>query len=807
MKVAGLLVDKRQWKRRSSANLVKLLALQSGHQLHREQIIELLWTDRYSETLSNNLNKAIHGARQALESTLTKPSDSQFIFTQKQQVCLCEKLFVDAGEFERLATGAIKNKDIAECEKALDLYKGDLLTEDLYEDWATTRREHLRLLYRKLATKTAEIYAAQDRFERSIELLKNLSLTDPTDERVQQDLMRLYAQTGSKYQALKQYEICRKALIEIGLEPETETLEIKTRIQSGDVQSVKLKPANISHLTNGNHLQSQISQNHNYGSQPRIKQLTFNHGVVHSAKFAPDEENIIYSAAWEENEFELFKVHRESSESSPSGLFNTGVFSVSPAGEIALALDRKFLRGFTSVGTLARQHISGGVPRPLLENVQSADWHPDKICLANASEKECLAVVREIEGRNRLEYPVGKVLYETGGWISNPKFSPAGDKIAFIDHPTLADDSGAVAIVSLSGEKTILSDNWISAQGLVWNPSGEEIWFTAAKEGNSRAIHAVDLQGRTRLIYRGIGSITIHDLSKDGTALITFNKTRIRIAAKSAAEEKEHDLSWHDWSLVRDLSPDGKTILFTEAGESGGALYAAYIRKTDGSPALRLANGSALALSPCGKFALVRLLTTPQQLAIVPISAGDTKLLEAVKSNRFFYQPWACWFPDGRKILFAGNEAHCGTKLYVQETNGEPVCITPETEGAEISTPHSVSPDGKFVVFINSDRRVYLYSTDTAESTLLPRLEPDYLPIAWSANGKYIYVRERGQVPAIIFRYELETGKKEQILELMPKDRTGVHEILRILLTPDAASYAYSYTRELSDLFIIEGLK
>lgn len=811
VKVGGVSVDKQQWKRRSSVKLIKLLALQPNHQLHRDQIIEILWADQFSETNINNLNKAIHAARRTLEPNLDRASDSQFIVTKQQQIQLCapgDDLFVDVTEFERLATMGIKNENINECEKALELYKGDLLTEDMYEDWVASRREHLRLLYRKLATKAAEIYAAQDWQQRSIELLKNISQADPTDERVHQDLMRLYAQTGSKYQALKQYEICRKALVEIGLEPEPETLEIKLKIQSGDIQPIKLKPANTSNLTNKNHSQTNVSTAQVYNSEPRIKQLTFNHGVVHSAKFAPDGKSILYSAAWEENQFELYRIHRQGSESISAGLTNTSIFAVSPAGEIALALNRKFLRGYASVGTLARRRISGGAVREVLENVQSADWHPDKTCLANDSEMDCFAVVREINGRNCLEYPIGNVLYETGGWISDPKFSPEGDRIAFVDHPTLADDSGAVAIVNLKGEKTVLSDNWISLQGLVWNNSGDEIWFTATKEGNSRAIHAVNLQGRERFIYRGVGSLTIHDLSNDRAALITFNKTRIRIAAKGAGETKERDLSWHDWSLVRDMSPDGRTLLFTEAGEAGGAMYAAYIRKTDGSsPVLRLGSGSALALSPCGKFALVRLLASPQRLALFPVGGGEKRLLETVKSNSFFYQPWACWFPDGKRILFAANERDCGTKLYVQELGEEPVCITPGKEGVEISSPHCVSPDGKFVAIISPDQKVYLYSTGSGELIPLPQLESNYLPVAWSNDGKCIYVRERGRIPAVIFRYELETGRKEEILELMPKDKTGVHEILRILLTPDAASYAYSYTRELSDLFVIEGLK
>ncbi|MCA1625910.1 MAG: protein kinase [Acidobacteria bacterium] len=555
-------------------------------------------------------------------------------------------------------------------------------------------------------------------------------------------------------------------------------------------------------------------------SAPKIKQLTFRQGVIQSAKFSYDNQTIVYDAAWGGAEPELYSIHRDAWDSQPMGLKQINVFAISPTGEMAVALRRKFLRGYVSVATLARIHQRGGTPRELLENVQWADWYPDKERLAKLFDNQCLAIVREVEGRSRLEYPIGNVLYETGGWISYPRFSPSGEAIAFIDHPTLADDSGAVAVIDLQGkdkfEKRVLSDGWISIRGLAWNGAAGEIWFTATREGNARALYAVasnseiiDGTSNERLVYKGFGSLTLHDLCPDGTtALITVDKTRIRILSGNCSEEREEcDLSWHDWSLVRDLSPDGETILFTEAGESGGSLYSVYVRKTDSSPALRLGNGSALSLSPDRKFALVSLLTMPRQLALLPTGAGETKMLQPYEPKSLKYQPWACWFPDGKKILFAANESDKGTKLYVQELDGEPVCLTAEQEGMEISSPHSISPDGKQVAIINSEKRICLYGIEDSKRELLPDLTADYLVVGWSGDGSYLFIRERGQVPAIVYRYELATAKTEEWLRLMPQDKTGVHEILRVLLTPDGKSYAYSYVRDLSDLFLIEGLQ
>ena len=804
VKVGGVPVEEHLWLRRSAKLIVKLLALKPRRGLHREQVIDLLWTEQDFETASNNLNKAIYMARRAMEPNLSKGSHSQFILTNKQQIILHSpvSLFIDVEEFERLAAVALKVNNIEAGKKALNLYRDDLLTEDIYEDWLSARRESLRLLYRKVATKTAELYAERNEYEPGVELLNKLLADDATDEHTHRQLMSIYAQTGSRYQALKQFEQCRSALLSLGLEPETETVKLEEIIKNGKIVPIKAG------FELGSARQQQQSSPAQISS-PRMRQITFQRGGIQSARFSPDDQIIIYSAAWEGGSLEIYATHRETGESRSVGVQGASIFSVSLTGEVAAALNRKFLRGYTSVGTLARMHLSGGVPRALFENVQWADWFPDKECLADFSANQCLAVVRDSKGKNCLEYPVGQTLFETGGWISHPRFSPAGDKIAFIEHPTLADDSGVVAVVHLVGEnskeKQVLTRDWVSVQGLAW-AAEDEIWFTAAREGNARAIRAVDLKGKERLIYRGMGSMTLHDITKNSEALVTVDKTRIQIAGRFSDKAAEQNLSWHDWSLARDLSDDSKILLFTEAGESGGSLYATYIRKTDGSSALRISNGSALALSPDGKFALVRLTAAPQQLALVAIGAGEIKLLAPAKSESFFYQPWACFFPDGKRILFAVNEKNKGTQLYVQDINGEPECITPEEEGVEISSPRSISPDGEQVAIINAENSLCLFEIKNRKYSMLKNLE-DYLPVRWSGDGKYLFVRKRGQVPAVIYRYELATEQKEDWLELMPKDATGVDEILRVLLTADGKSYAYSFTRELSDLYVIEGLQ
>jgi DNA-binding SARP family transcriptional activator/TolB-like protein len=237
--VDGRAVEQRYWSRRKPALLVKLLALQPHHQLHREQVMELLWPDLDVEAAANNLHKNIHAARRALEPALKSGPDSNFILTRGQQVSLRApgKLRVDVEEFEQAAAEALKSSDTHACEKALALYEGDLLVEDPYEDWAAARRESLRALREGLLLKLARLYEGEGEYAQSIERLQEAVALDPSNEGAQRGLMRLYALTGNRQQALHQYQLCCKELRR-GLDagPDRATTELYEQIISGVIQ-------------------------------------------------------------------------------------------------------------------------------------------------------------------------------------------------------------------------------------------------------------------------------------------------------------------------------------------------------------------------------------------------------------------------------------------------------------------------------------------------------------------------------------------------------------------------------------------
>jgi eukaryotic-like serine/threonine-protein kinase len=525
-------------------------------------------------------------------------------------------------------------------------------------------------------------------------------------------------------------------------------------------------------------------------SLPSYTQLTFRRGTVLSARFSPDEHTIVYSASWNGNSWNIFSMRSESTESRSLEMPNSQVLAISSSGEMAVLLNRQFDVERHGRGTLARMPLQGGAPREVLEDVEQADWSPDGTKLA---------VVHYVEGHNRLEYPIGKVLHETPGWISHLRVSPKGDMIAFLDHQIQEDDRGWVAVMDLTGNKKTLSGEWGSGDGLAWSPNGEEIWFTATKRGEANALYAVTLSGQERIVARVPASLLLHDISRSGRILMACGNLSTDVIALPPGETKERDLSWLDNVSVYDLSPDGKTFIFDYFGEGSGVNYAAYLRKTDGSPAIRIGEGAGISLSNDGKW-VASILHSPSQIVLLPTGPGEARYLEQYGIEEY---SWVSWFPVGEKLFLTGREAGHRMRCYLQDTKGGPPHpITPEGV-----TGKFISPDGKFIIVTDGQNKTTLYEIEGGSTRPIPSLDIGDQVIRWSGDHNLIYVTRPRELPIKVFSLDLTTGRRKTLREIMPSDMSGLIKSPEILLTSDGKSYVYQLRRYLTTLYLVEGLK
>jgi Tol biopolymer transport system component len=529
------------------------------------------------------------------------------------------------------------------------------------------------------------------------------------------------------------------------------------------------------------------------GHPPRFQRLSFRRGEVWSARFASDGQTIVYGAAWEGEPIRVFSTRSDSTESRLLDLPPADVLAISGSGEMAISLSRRYAAGFESTGTLARAPLAGGAPRELMEQVQDADWGPDGLSLA---------VSRISGGQGVLEFPIGHVLYRCAGWIGSVRVSPRGDRIAFSEHPSRGDSAGRISVVDLAGKRTFISEPMNALGGLVWAPGGTEIWFSGAKTGNTGQIHAATLDGNDRIIYRSAGSLDLQDISREGRVLLTLQDVRREVVGIFPGESRERNLSWFDWSFPVGLSADGRLLLFSEQGAASGANYLVYLRKTDGSPAVRLGEGAGVDLSPDGRWALAFLGGSAEsKVVLLPTGAGEPRTVASVP----LVVQWGAWFPDGKRVLLTGSQPGHAARLYVLPVSGGPARpVTGEGVGVVGNT---ISPDGKTIAARSPDGKLCLYPVDGGEPSVVAGAVTGDFVSSWMSDGKGLYVWDLSRMPAPVLRLDIETGKRQLLRELSPPDPAGVGQIGPVLMTPDGRSIAYSYRRLLSDLYVVEGMK
>jgi hypothetical protein len=529
---------------------------------------------------------------------------------------------------------------------------------------------------------------------------------------------------------------------------------------------------------------------------PTFRRLTFRRGWVSAARFTPDTSTIVYGAAWDGAQPEVFLVRTGSPESRPLAIPNADVLAVSSTGDLLL------LRGpelsvniYHRLGTLARASLGGSAPRDIVGAARYADWR---------TSEEDMVVVRDVDGRRRIEYPLNHSLYDSPAAATNtivsPRLSRDGERIAFFEGVGARVARWSVNVVDRGGKKTTLSPGWYDWWRLAWSPRGDEVWFAASRAGSASALYAATLHGSLRQLAHLPGTVELHDVAADGRALVAAIEYRTYTRG-ARQREAERDYSWLDASAAVALSPDGRVLLLDEHGEGGGATNAAYLRLMDGSPAVRLGAGRPLALSPDGAWALTTVPGPPLQLFLLPTGAGETRAI-AVDGLEFVRA--ASWFPDGDRLLLAAAEPAGGIRLYVQPLDGPRQVLTPE--GFDFHGD-VIAPDGQLIAATDPHGTPVLVAIADGAVRKIAGLRPGDVPIGWTSDGSGLYLWQRGDLPVNLIRAEVSSGARQAWKTLMPPDPAGVGVVTSVLVSRDGSTTAYTYEQTLSVLYLVEGLQ
>ncbi|MGB8010960.1 MAG: protein kinase [Terriglobales bacterium] len=513
-----------------------------------------------------------------------------------------------------------------------------------------------------------------------------------------------------------------------------------------------------------------------------FQRLTFRRGDITAAKFGPGDA-VVYSAEWDGAPPTLFSTQPGNREARHLGLPTSRLLAISHTGEMAILL------GEDEVGTLARVPFGGGAPREMLENVSGADWSPSG---------DTLAVVRTVGGKHRLEYPVGNVLYESEVRPPlAPRVSGDGKLVAFFDYDSEVGDY-SLCVVGPNQPKKVLSPGWRAVGLLNWSPNGDEIWFSAGQPGSDPVLYAVDLSGKRRFLAQAPGWIVMQDVAADGRVLLSTVNSRLGIRYVDFEHSTERDLAWLDASMLAEISNDAKSLLFAELSYGEGRNAAIYLRKTDGSAAVRLGYGNRPSLSPDGKWVVcIHRETGRSRLMMLPTGPGESRLLSV---DGVYFESLG-WFPDSKRVLFTGNEPGRPVRTWMYDLDSDKA--TPLT--AEGTRGGPVSPDGRWLVTTGAHQLSLAPIAGGAPRSLMP-LQNGEAVVRWNADGRYLFLRQPDGDTTKISRIEVATGKEEpwRILKL---PEPGAVFVGALALSADGKTCAFSFQHDLANLYLVKGLK
>lgn len=533
----------------------------------------------------------------------------------------------------------------------------------------------------------------------------------------------------------------------------------------------------------------QITSGRNSTGTMEFQRRTYRNQTIFSARFLRDARTLVLSAALTGNRPRLFVLRADSPEPQTIGPEDVHLLAVSSRGELAVLTHARFTghhRLFE--GTLSRMPLEGAAPRELMSGVREADWSPDG---------EELAVIHEVAGKDRLEYPVGTVLHESGGYLSDIRVSPKGDAIAFMEHPSRWDDRGSVNVVGLRGPARVLADGYSAMEGLAWSASGQSVLFSATVNGSEFVVQEVDRSGKIHARSRDVGLVVIHDIAPDGTWAVTRDEIPTRLSFRASGAKEDVDLSWLDSALQPSLSGDGKTLALTDQSIMAGAGYSAIVRSTSGGPIVRLGEGVAEQLSPDGKSVVAIVLSSPPHIVSYPVGTGTPTRLD---QGTFENISCVRWMPDGARLLVCGNEPGKATQSFLVD----PASKRTTTVGPEGAWEGFPAPDGTRFAVRSQDGWLLCSVSGTPPPRPIPTMTAVDELIRWSPDASAVFCFPRGDVPAKVDRIDLASGRRETVAVVGDRDQAGLVSVLAVTMADDQKTMAFGTWYYTSTLYTVD---
>jgi len=524
---------------------------------------------------------------------------------------------------------------------------------------------------------------------------------------------------------------------------------------------------------------------------PAFRQLTRERGTIGAARFVPGTSDALYSARWGSGGSRLYitRVDQPAPRVVPG--FDGLLQSVSTSGEI-MGLTNLFLSHASQVGQLVSLPVSGGAART---------W-ADQVWTVSQGERGEFALVIGLYGEFRLEWPFGRVVLQTRDPLRSARLR--GDRLAYFHEQQETVEDGLLSVVDRQGTSRDLS-LLRGFTGMAWGPGGKEIWVSTFHDGQSR-LDAVDLAGKSRTLLTHAGRLELQDVDSLGRALVVVNSYQRQVYARARGGSRDEDLTWLDAQAAVGITDDGKTALLAHLGQWSSCEGRVYLRPLDGSPAVDLGETIRVpTLSGDGKWVLTYAKEPVFSLKMIPTGPGVPRVVPIPAFET--YDSHVSILDDGHHgIIWGRPEGKAISFFSIDLETGSYRQIAPD--GASLTHLQKlVSPGGTWIAYAAATQPGTLARSDGTDAAPFRGLRRTEVISGWYRDSRSIVVFDRNVIPAPVDALELKTGKRTSLLTLTPPDPVGISRVQAVMMALDGSAYAYNVVRQLSELYLIEGLK